>query len=167
MVISDRIIVMNRGRIEQQGDARAIYTRPANRFVAEFIGMANLFSAKVMDVDADGSLRADVSLGSGRATLRGVPTGAHAAPGTAVSVLIRPEDVEVAPAGGARHANTLEGTVVSAVYMGSYVEYHVDVGGSRMRVHAGAGAPYRHGDRVALGFPPASCLCIADDGAIG
>ncbi len=47
IVISDQIIVMNQGRIEQQGDARTIYTRPANRFVAEFIGLTNLLAAKV------------------------------------------------------------------------------------------------------------------------
>jgi ABC-type Fe3+/spermidine/putrescine transport system ATPase subunit len=165
MVISDRIIVMNHGRIEQQGDARTIYGRPANRFVAQFIGLANLLPGRVAAVDGlDGSLLVDVTLGPSRpATLRATPSGAGLSAGARVLAMIRPEDVEVGPAGTGSRGNGLEGTVVGAVYMGSHVDYQVDVAGVRIRAEARAGAPYREGDRVALGVPPAGCLCIPDD----
>ncbi|OLC37636.1 MAG: hypothetical protein AUH81_05705 [Candidatus Rokubacteria bacterium 13_1_40CM_4_69_5] len=165
MVISDRIIVMNRGRIEQEGDARTIYTHPANRFVAQFIGQANLISGKVTEVDGlDGSLRVDVALGAGgRAPLRALPPGAGLQRGMRVLILIRPEDIEVGPAGATSRDNGLEGTVVSAVYMGQYLDYQVDVAGVRIRAQAKPGAPYRGGDRVALGVPPAACFCIPEE----
>ncbi len=168
MVISDQIIVMNRGRIEQQGDARAIYTRPANRFVAEFIGLANLLPAAVVAAAAgDGFLRAEVALGGGRrATLRALASGGGAVPGRSVLISIRPEDVEVGPAGAAGGDNRIEGTVASAVYMGNYVDYQVDAGELRIRVQAKPSAPHREGERVALALPPQACVCIpqAPDG---
>jgi iron(III) transport system ATP-binding protein len=167
MVISDRIIVMNRGRIEQEGDARTIYSRPANRFVAQFIGLANLLPGRVAEVNGlDGTLLVEVTLGSTRpATIMAMPSGAGLGPGARVLALIRPEDVEVGPAGAGSGGNGLEGTVVGAVYMGSRVDYQVDVGGVLIRAEARAGAPYRERDRVALGVPPAGCLCIPDESA--
>ncbi len=166
MVISDQIIVMSRGRIEQQGDARAIYTRPANRFVAEFIGLANLLPGQVVAVAGDGWLCAEVILGDAPPTaIRALQPAAGRAAGKAAWISVRPEDVEIGPAEGSGSGgdNRLEGTVASALYMGNFVDYHVDVGGTRIRVQARADTPYREGDRVALSFPPASCVCIPEE----
>jgi iron(III) transport system ATP-binding protein len=165
MVVSDRIIVMNRGRIEQQGDARTIYTRPANRFVAQFIGLANLLPGTVSEVPGpDGSLGVDVTLGAQhRATLRAVPAGPGLGVGARVLLVIRPEDVELAAAGATSGARGLEGTVVSTVYMGNHLDYQVDVAGVRIRAEAKSGTPYRQGDRVALCVPLAACLCLPDE----
>ncbi|HEU5324097.1 MAG TPA: ABC transporter ATP-binding protein, partial [Methylomirabilota bacterium] len=165
MVIADWIIVMNHGRIEQQGDAHTVYTRPASRFVAQFIGLANLLAGRVREVDGrDGSLRVDLAAGAGgRATLRAQPSAAGLRPGMDVLVLIRPEDVELGAPGAARGDNGLEGTVASAVYMGSHVDYQVDVGGVRVRALARPGTPYRQGDRVALVLPAAACRCLGED----
>ena len=162
MVISDQIIVMNRGRIEQVGDARAIYSRPANRFVAEFIGLANLLPGVVVAAaGADLLFLAEVTLGGERrALLRASMPGAGAAPGTQVLISIRPEDVDLAPAGVASGDNRLEGIVASAVYMGTHVDYQVEVCGARIRVQAKPSTPYLAGDRVALAFPPAACVSI-------
>jgi len=164
MVISDQVIVMNRGRIEQQGDARTIYTRPANRFVAEFIGLANLLPAAVVAGPAgEGFLRAEVSLGGGRqAALRALVPQGQSASGRKVLISVRPEDVEVGPAGAAGGDNRIEGTVVSAVYMGNYVDYQVEVGVLRLRVQAKPSVAYREGDRVALELPPRACVCIPE-----
>ena len=165
IVISDQIIVMNFGRIQQRGDARTIYTRPANRFVAEFIGLANLLPAEVTaPAAADGLLGAAVPLGDGpRVALRAFAQGAAPAVGARVLISIRPEDVEIGPAGGPGEGNRLEGTVASAVYMGDHVDYQVDAGGVRLRVQARSGTTFRPGDRVALTLPPAACVCIPDD----
>src|SRR3546814_10907226 len=51
MVVSDRVIVMNLGRIEQIGAPQEIYDRPRNRFVAQFVGSGNIFPVKVRDTD--------------------------------------------------------------------------------------------------------------------
>jgi len=162
MVISDQIIVMNRGRIEQQGDARTIYARPANRFVAEFIGLANLLPAAVVDAAcADGMLRAEVPVGGGRrAALRALLPGGGAAAGRNVLVSIRPEEVELDAPAAAGGDNRLEGRVRSAVYMGNYLDYLVEVGEVRLRVQAKPSTPYREGDRVGLVLRPEACVCI-------
>ncbi len=162
MVISDQIIVMNRGRIEQQGDARTIYSRPANRFVAEFIGLANLLPGQVVTpAGAEGLLRAEVTLGGEqRATMRALLPGGGAAAGQSVLVSIRPEDVELCPPEAGGGENRLEGTVASAVYMGNYVDYQIQVGETRIRVQAKPTVPYRDGDRVALSARPEACVCI-------
>ncbi len=162
MVISDQIIVMSHGRIQQQGDARAIYTRPANRFVAEFIGLANLLSGVATAPDGtDGLLRAEIALGPGRqAVLRAPQPDGKAPPGTRVLISIRPEDVEIGPVDSAGGENRWEGVVTSAVYMGTHVDYQVDAGAVRFRVQAKAATPYRQGDRVALHLPRAACVCI-------
>jgi iron(III) transport system ATP-binding protein len=165
IVISDEIIVMNWGRIQQRGDARTIYTRPANRFVAEFIGLANLLPAEVTaPAAADRLLGAALALGDGRrVALRAVAPEAALRVGTRVLISVRPEDVELGPAGAPAEGNRLEGTVASAVYMGDHVDYQVDAGGVRLRVQARSGTTFRPGDRVALTLPPAVCVCIPED----
>ncbi len=162
MVISDQVIVMNRGRIEQQGDARAIYTRPANRFVAEFIGLVNLLPAVVTGPpSADGSLRAEVALGGGRtAALRAQAGAGGGREGEEVLVSIRPEDVEIRPAGSPGGENRIEGTVASAMYMGNWVDYHVEAGDIRLRIQANPRTAQRPADRVTLFLPPEVCVCI-------
>jgi ABC-type Fe3+/spermidine/putrescine transport system ATPase subunit len=80
-----------------------------------------------------------------------------------VLVSIRPEDVELGPAEAAGGENRLEGTVASAVYMGSHVDYQVAVEGVRIRAYSKPSTPYREGDRVSLGLPPAACVCIPEE----
>jgi iron(III) transport system ATP-binding protein len=182
MVISDQIIVMNHGRIEQQGDAHTIYTRPANRFVAQFVGLANMLPGRVAGVDGvTGAVRIDVASDADlRATLHARAAGAAVEAGRPVFVMIRPEDVEVGTPGAARRAdaparradapepsagreNRLTGTVASAVYMGTHVDYVVDVAGVKLRAQARSSTPYRQGDAVSLLLPFAACLCIPDE----
>ena len=164
IVISDQIIVMNRGRIEQQGDARTIYTRPANRFVAEFIGLTNLLPAEVGAPAADGLLGVVVALGDGLSVpVLALMPESPPPPRARVLVSIRPEDVEMAALSPAAADNCLPGLVANAVYMGSYVDYHVDAGGVPVRVQARADSPFRPGDHVSLTLPPPACICIPEE----
>ena len=163
IVISDQIIVMNRGRIEQQGDARTIYTRPANRFVAEFIGLTNLVPAEVTRPTTDGLVAAVISLGDGGyAPLCAFMPVATPSAGAKILISIRPEDVEIAASHPRPMDNQVPGAVASAVYMGSHIDYHVDTGAGRLRVQARADATFRPGDRVTLTLPPPACICIPE-----
>ncbi|MBU8540929.1 ABC transporter ATP-binding protein [Falsiroseomonas tokyonensis] len=118
LTLSDRIAVFNEGRIQQLGTAEAVYERPANPFVAGFIGESNRLAARVLDATLlrleDGS------------TLEAMP---HAfAPGTAVLVSIRPERVLLGP-GTQGLANATTARVEEVVYLGDH---------SRLRLaHAG------------------------------
>ena len=76
---------------------------------------------------------------------------------------MKPRKEYRSPADSAGGENRLEGTVASAVYMGSHVDYQVAVEGVRIRAYSKPSTPYREGDRVSLGLPPAACVCIPEE----
>ena len=128
MTMADRIVVMRAGAIEQAGAGADIYRRPASRFVAEFIGDANLIPYAV---EASGALRLQaqglrVTRGRRRAGQR---------PGAAAS-----EDLRLAQDGpGADCA--LSGTVRDVINVGSHCMIHVDVDGQTLVARHGGAAP--------------------------
>ncbi|WP_254766070.1 ABC transporter ATP-binding protein [Salinilacihabitans rarus] len=111
MTLSDRIAVMNEGRIEQIGPPEAIYRDPATEFVAEFIGDTNLFDGEVREVDG----RKVVEVGGPDGFT--VPADGHSG---SVTVSVRPEDFEITPDGA------LRGTVAERYFQGDQTNYVVD-----------------------------------------
>jgi iron(III) transport system ATP-binding protein len=119
MTLSDRIVVMNEGKIEQIGPPIEIYRRPQTRFVADFIGRANFVEATVRDV-LDGQLVVDAL---GTTMTVAAPSGAFREGHTAL-IVVRPEMVEI------DHPEAqVEGIVRIANYLGDVVEYDVEVKG--------------------------------------
>jgi len=98
MSMSDTVVVLNRGRVEQMGRPEEIYHAPHSAFVGDFIGESNLLAATVTDVGADGHLR--VRLFDGAATAAAQPADSERPPrpGDAVTLLVRAEGVRLAPA---------------------------------------------------------------------
>ena len=88
--MSDRVVVMNQGRIEQIGTPQEIYEEPSNLYVARFVGEINILPARIMSVPGEGIYIADIS--GRRFTLR---TSRPFAAGDRVNVLLRPEDIRV------------------------------------------------------------------------
>jgi spermidine/putrescine transport system ATP-binding protein len=122
LTMSDRIAVMNDGRIEHLGSPREIYERPATRFVAGFIGTSNLLSATVAGVE-DG--RAVIALGPGEQIIVPLQTNG-VRPGDAIELSVRPEKIEmttVAPSGSDRCV--VRGVVNEVVYLGTSTNYNV------------------------------------------
>ena len=112
LAVSDRIIVMDQGVIAQMGAPRELYERPASRFIAGFIGEANL---------VEGTLGADGRLVIGTLT---VPSPrSDMAPGP-VTAAVRPEAWKIVEAGG----TALAGTVAKSAYLGGYCEYTITTG---------------------------------------
>jgi len=153
MVISDRIAVLDRGRVAQVGTADEVFLRPRTRFVAEFIGKTNLVEgvAVAADTIAVGPLR-----------LRVASTGLVA--GARVAVSIRPHDIALAsPGNGAAGANALRGTVQRASFLGDSVDCQVRVAESDvvLRVAAPAAHRVRPGEAVGLSIDPAACVPLA------
>jgi len=114
MSISDQIVVMKEGVIEQMGNARQIYAKPVNRFVADFIGKANFVEARIV---------AQNQLEIGGMNLP-LPHGTHGQVGASVSVLIRPEAIEMG-----RSESAFRGIVRRAMFLGNSAEYLVEVEG--------------------------------------
>lgn len=137
MTLSDTIVVMSGGRVEQLGSPRDLYDRPANVFVARFLGEPgmNLFEGKI----ADGALRADgvampTRLGDGRAAIAGV----------------RPEDLVVADPANA----PIKGIIRTVEFLGSRTLLRVDVGGTVVAAFVPLGVPFTA--REAIGLAPSS-----------
>ena len=144
LVMSDRIAVMNAGRIEQIGRPSDIYERPATRFVAEFIGRTNLFAGTVTDAR---SVRTESGVEIALSVPREMPVG------TKVSVAVRPERVRLTSERTAQGL-ALAGTVRQVFYLGATREYRVDLkGGERGVVETpndGSAARFASGDTVWL-----------------
>ena len=117
--ISDRIVVMNAGNIEQLGAPHEIYNTPATRFVATFVGQLNSIAATVLDPAAK-----TVSIDGQTVTLPNLP--ADAKTGAATTLTLRPEVVSI----GARDGNdlTLVGTIADVTFLGSVIRLRVALG---------------------------------------
>lgn len=152
--MSDRIVVMNNGRVEQEGSAEEIFERPRTRFVANFMGAENILDATVVDGDgASSRLRIG---GAGEVT---VANPLPARSGTA-AVVIRPEKIRLDTGEGWR------GQVIERVYKGSTMSYLIRLDDGT-EIHADAAhddAAHRHsvGDEVTLGFRPEDLVVIPD-----
>ncbi len=124
MTMSDRIVVMNHGRIEQVGGPQEIYRRPRNRFVADFIGRANFVPGVARGAADNGRVSVE-ALGS---TLSVIAPDVAIPAGQPVTLVIRPEMALINPESGSH----VTGTVRRAAYMGSMVEYEVEIAGQQL-----------------------------------
>jgi len=143
LAVSDRIIVMSNGEVAQDGAPRDLYDAPANAFVADFIGEANMFDCKVVSVDKD---VATVELGPVTLKLpsRGRSEGA-------AKLAIRPSRIGVGRAGA---ANSLPGTLSKVTYVGSHLELLIDTElGQVFAVSDDVDADLAPGGAVGLTFP--------------
>ncbi len=156
--MSDTIAVMDSGRIVQEGSPQEIYHRPANEFVASFIGSTNLFRGEV-DASASatpGRIRVQTEFGSIE-----VPVEAGEEVGPTVILAIRPEDVVLhhgdATPPHIAHSNVYESRIGIGLFTGTSVEYYLDVGDTLIQGRTGSREALRRGDRVRLEIPPAAC----------
>jgi spermidine/putrescine transport system ATP-binding protein len=129
MTMSDRIAVMNGGRVEQLATPRELYRRPASAFVAGFIGTSNLVTLRV-DRRADGLLVMD--LGEGERILARDPGDAH----DVATITVRPEWIKLASGEAGTTTSRVTGTVTDVVYLGSLTQLIVLLPtGERLTVH--------------------------------
>jgi iron(III) transport system ATP-binding protein len=152
MSLSDTIVVMNEGRIEQAGAPGDIYKRPSSKFVADFIGQANF---------ADASVRA-VSNGVAEIEVLGRVMRAPAAPGVQpgkAALLVRPESIVL---GKDASADSVPARIKTATYYGATVEYDVDVSGvAWLVVDTDVSEPLAEGDSVNLHIKPGHAYVLA------
>jgi putative spermidine/putrescine transport system ATP-binding protein len=144
MTMADLVVVMNGGRIHQTAAPAEVYRRPADAFVADFIGSSNLLPASAVS--------GGLSVPGG--TIPGLALDGGAREGT---VSVRPEDLAVVAGDG-----HLTGTVTFVRDLGATVETFVDVGGTVLVASAphSAAAPVAAGDRVALAVDTAKAVVL-------
>jgi ABC-type Fe3+/spermidine/putrescine transport system ATPase subunit len=151
--MSDRVIVMDSGRVTQAGTPKELYRRPANRFVADFVGRASFLDVARVD-GAGWATPGGVAL---RLDEAGVPSAAR------YQAMLRPESIEIcgggASAGADDGVNVLHGHVAESHYLGAYTEYHVEASGSRIQVHSRD--DFDVGAEVTIRFAPEFCRLVA------
>jgi spermidine/putrescine transport system ATP-binding protein len=127
LTMSDRIAVMDGGRVLQVADPRTLYERPASRFVADFIGVSNFLQGVVRE--RTGDLVTIALQGEPPVSLQALWREGLVA-GQTVTAAVRPERMRLIPRGAAAGAadNVIEGKVRDIVYVGSDTQYFVDVG---------------------------------------
>jgi iron(III) transport system ATP-binding protein len=156
MAVSDRIIVMNAGRIEQQGGPRDLYERPATSFLARFMGESNPVRGSVRRL---GKAHVAVRLGDSEI----VVADSAAADGEA-TVAVRPEAITVEIAPGP--AGALAGTITKASYLGTHMEYSIDTAaGALFATCPQTGRPLATGAAVALVLSPRGVIVVQDQAA--
>jgi ABC-type Fe3+/spermidine/putrescine transport system ATPase subunit len=162
LTLSDRIAVFNQGRVLQVGPPKDLYERPANRFVADFIGINNLIEGSVESVDAAARrMRVATAFGEFSTVLdERLPAGARCI------VCVRPENavVDGAPAEG---RNAVSGRIAFAAYLGNTLRYDVDLGQGAV-FKTDVGDPWHHkelptGSEVRVSFPVTSTVAIPAD----
>ncbi|WP_249116973.1 ABC transporter ATP-binding protein [Ciceribacter sp. L1K23] len=146
LTMSDRIAVMSNGEVRQVGTAREIYDRPADRFVADFIGESNFLEGSIK---ARNTTTATVGLAAGAEIEATLPEGG--APDGKVTVVIRPEHASLGKPGTGRFDGVLE----EAIYFGTDTHFHVRLDSGEafivreQNVRSG-GEEHQKGDRVAV-----------------
>ena len=124
MALSDRILVMNLGVVQQVDTPLNVYQKPANRFVFGFIGLSNFLEVNLQDNE----LR--LNGGNARLPLSAPPPAEVTAAGRAV-LASRPSEIDFVAEGGVR------GVVKRCAYLGEVIDYRVDVGGQEIRIQKG------------------------------
>jgi iron(III) transport system ATP-binding protein len=162
MVISDWIIIMNQGKIVQEGDAETLYSRPANAFVATFIGVANLQEGSVQPSAWPDSTSLLIETPSYQPLSLRMPRARGAQPGDhrPAYVFIRPEDIVLHRTPPTDRPNVVEGRIESVEYLGNLTHYQVSAAGRIWRVQAHPGQRFTTADSVTIELPPEACLCL-------
>lgn len=157
LALSDVVAVMNRGRIIEIGEPSQIYERPRTRFVADFIGKANLIDGTVTGKEGR-LLLVDTPLGEVACeTQLSVDTGRK------VAVCVRPEFVEVTPRKEVVEAkNTFEGEIESFLFTGEISDAWILSNDVRIRVNLRPGIGVREGSSIYFSMDPVHCHVLTE-----
>src|SRR6266545_540557 len=154
--MSDRVVVMSAGRVQQIGTPEEVYRSPANRFVAEFVGRVNLIDGVVASSDGGGAVLA-VAGSTQRLMLA---ASAPAALSGDVTVAVRPEAVTLAAADdvAVNGTNTWLADVHAVAFLGDHYEYDVIADGVQLTVQNSRRIA---GDRIKVHIPPDACSVVS------
>jgi iron(III) transport system ATP-binding protein len=157
LVLSDEIIVMSKGRIQQRGAPRDIYHNPVNRYVSDFIGTANLLSGRVLRLTGPGQGDVEISDGEATAVVRCVLSESFAA-GAEVCVCVRPEDAKAQSTPG--DGTLLQGEVTQTIFLGNCVDCRVRWGSFEWKLLAHPREQLQRGQRVYLRIEPGQARAV-------
>jgi iron(III) transport system ATP-binding protein len=159
MVISDRIAVMDVGNIVQIGVPEEIYKKPANRFVADFIGTTNFIPGEITEVPKGRDL-VHVKTEFGQKMLCRMFDSTAAVANQKVHVSIRPEDIEVFTKPPEGQVNLFKGIIQHRAYLGNFLYFFVNVDSTMIRVQVAYDVRQKEGEELFLFLNPEKCLAL-------
>ncbi|MEM2550324.1 MAG: ABC transporter ATP-binding protein [Nitrososphaerota archaeon] len=158
MMVSDRIVVMRRGRIEQVGSPKEIYLKPKTLFVAGFVGEMNFFEGVVTE-KSSGTITVKLEGGRDRIVVKDEDNGFRR--GNRVVVAVRPENITL----GNVEEGSPQGVIEDVLFLGSMVKVTVLLAnGVRVTTYALPYSSVKVGDRVSIYFDPSDCNLFAHPG---
>ncbi len=160
MVISDRIAVMDTGNIVQVGVPEEIYKKPANRFVADFIGTTNFIPGEIAEVPKGKEL-VYIQTEFGEKMLCRVFDSATVVPKQKVYISIRPEDVEVFAEPPDGRDNLFKGIIMHRAYLGNFLNFFVNVDSTMIRVQVAYDMRQKEGEELYLFLDPGKCIALS------
>jgi iron(III) transport system ATP-binding protein len=159
MVISDRVAVMESGNVVQIAPPEEIYQKPANKFVADFIGAMNFIAGEIIELLPNTNevyVRTEFS-----AKLRcTMPDSRSLQVGEKVFASIRPEDVAIFTEPPQSPENLVEGTIVHKAYLGNFLYFFVSVNETKIRVQVPHYVPQDEGQQLYLFLNPQKCMVL-------
>jgi iron(III) transport system ATP-binding protein len=157
LVMSDEIIVMSKGKIEQRDVPLNIYSRPINRYVSNFIGVANLLKGNVVKVTEPGLGQVEINDGGMKVKV-GCKLGEGLADGDETALSVRPENVHASRENAGD--GSFEGEVIEAIFLGNYVDARIKWGEFEWKVIAHPRDKLRKGEKVFLRLDPEHTLAV-------
>jgi iron(III) transport system ATP-binding protein len=158
--LSDTIIIMNRGMIEQSGTPQEIFKNPATAFTARFLGYSNVFPGRV-SAAAEGSV--EVDLGDGQRLAARWRSLSPPRQGDACQLAFRADRVALEAGGSPAGRNGFPGVVETAAFLGTYFDYTVTAGALQVEAEGPVDHPVARGQAVTVAIPPEHCHAFAAD----
>jgi iron(III) transport system ATP-binding protein len=151
LALSDMVAVMHGGRLQQYGTPYEVYARPANRIVADFMGLVNIVPGKVSSAQ-DGA--GEIETNAGMRLRLALPAGTVA--GDAVDVVVRPENIRLSAMNG--NATAASATITERTFLGNISEYYAALpSGQVLRAQTHPQQQFAVGDTVAVEIDAAQC----------
>lgn len=171
LTLSDRIAVMNAGKVEQVGTAQEIYEYPQTLFVAQFIGSNNAIKGEVREVNSE---FITLNLMSRRPifvrpSIDGFRPLPSVAPGNSMSILVRPEKLKILKSMPGPEQNVVEGVLKEALYQGAFTQFYIQLKDSEAgrtvlvtqpNSAVTARKTFHLGDRVFVAWAPEDCILM-------
>jgi len=158
--LSDTIVIMNRGLIEQTGTPQDVFRNPATAFTARFLGYSNVFAGRVTAL-GDGGV--EVELGEGQRLSARWRSASPPRQGENCQLAFRADRVALEPGGGAAGRNAFPGVVETAAFLGTYFDYTVTAGALQVEAEGPVDHPATRGQAVNVSIPPEHCHAFAAD----
>ncbi len=164
LALSDQLVIMNEGSIEQQGTPLQVYTLPRTSFVADFIGGSNLLRGKIVASKGADHVLVEVEDGGNQLTCSVTREKTAGLEGLPVMVSFRPERTSIVPLktgdSSVPDINCLTGKVEAVLFLGEFYEYSVRVSHIRLKARSRAAFPIPIDTPICLSVAPENCLAL-------